>query len=373
MGEDVDTPTTTGIAIVEAGERSNSELWGKTTNPENHNPANFRYLVHMFNPYNEQFNLGNALAGEGHSEKQAVNLLDEPERIAERVSLSMSLIDQDHMNVWGPGGLIVSTPENNVVITSPHDLGARNSNSEVLLEQSKGYNRLTSDEILEQTPKDKYNEIVAFGESEAGDKLKLTGVVIVKDIDGDVGDVVIIERLENQAERLNVPLVEVPYYQPNDREVVRSDGELTAQYDGRVYLLKRKGFGTPFTATTGVKSYFAAQDEVNSVLDYFQKTGAITEEEAMDLRKDYQEAYKKAMKPIIAQEGQTNYITFKTGVGKDYEEYNHRAGKIYRVSVGGNKREQEEISNDDFVKALEANKNNMSEDEYSRILERVRE
>lgn len=82
--------------------------WGQATDPVKHNPDNFRYLVHAFNPGAR----GNALIlnnlvtqDEGtvtdEAGDQSIDVFKEPERIDERVSLSMSLIDQDHTATWG--------------------------------------------------------------------------------------------------------------------------------------------------------------------------------------------------------------------------------------------------------------------------------
>ena len=82
--------------------------WGQTTDPSQHNPDGFRYLVHAFNLYAR----GNALIlnnlvtqDEGtvtdEVGDQSIDVFKEPERIDERVSLSMSLIDQDHTATWG--------------------------------------------------------------------------------------------------------------------------------------------------------------------------------------------------------------------------------------------------------------------------------
>lgn len=82
--------------------------WGQTTDPCRHNPDDFRYLAHAFNPYAR----GNALIlnnlvtqDEGtvtdEAGDQSIDVFKEPERIDERVSLSMSLIDQDHTATWG--------------------------------------------------------------------------------------------------------------------------------------------------------------------------------------------------------------------------------------------------------------------------------
>lgn len=82
--------------------------WGQTTDPVKYNPDDFRYLVHAFNPSAR----GNALilnnlvtqdegAVTDEVGDQSIDVFKEPERIDERVSLSMSLIDQDHTATWG--------------------------------------------------------------------------------------------------------------------------------------------------------------------------------------------------------------------------------------------------------------------------------
>lgn len=82
--------------------------WGQTTDPSQHNPDNFRYLVHAFNPYARYntFVINNLVVQEeevviDEAGDQSINVFKEPERVDKRVSLSMSLIDQDHTATWG--------------------------------------------------------------------------------------------------------------------------------------------------------------------------------------------------------------------------------------------------------------------------------
>jgi hypothetical protein len=116
------------------------KIWGEVTDPKKHNPKNFRYLVHAFNPFATasqpliaiSAELSGAYKVDKREGDQSISLFEEPERLVERVSLSMSLIDQDHTGTWGPGGIIVEVPEENVVITSPVDTGSHNSSKEFL-------------------------------------------------------------------------------------------------------------------------------------------------------------------------------------------------------------------------------------------------
>ena len=81
--------------------------WGQTTDPCRHNPDNFRYLVHAFNPHARlgALVIQSVMQDEGavadEAGDQSIDVFKEPERIDERVSLSMSLIDQDHTATWG--------------------------------------------------------------------------------------------------------------------------------------------------------------------------------------------------------------------------------------------------------------------------------
>ena len=84
--------------------------WGQTTDPDQHNPDNFRYLVHAFNP----FSLFNAIytskktgASNDEVRRQSIDLRIRPEEIDERVSVSMSLIENGRTATYGSGGIIV--------------------------------------------------------------------------------------------------------------------------------------------------------------------------------------------------------------------------------------------------------------------------
>lgn len=351
-------------------ETKKSDSWGNTTDPREHNPQQFRYLVHMFNPFNEALHGPTAL-GEERSEQQAINLMEQPERISERVSLSMSLVDQDRMEVWGLGGLIVYAPESNIIITSPRDSAVKNSDLRGLSDRARELPRLSPEEVLNQTARGKYNEIVAQGEKE-GSRLEVSGILLVKDIDGDTAnDSNFVAKLREQAERLGLPLIEAPYYRGEIRKLDRQDGVIKAQFAGRVFNFGKEGAQRPFTVSTGVKEYFADESEVETVLEYFQGRGLILENEAKEIKDSYAEAKKRAMKPAIARDGMANYITFRTGVGKDYEIFNHRKGKISKVVVRGNVRNQQEIGIGEFLSALNTNKGKMEEREYREILQMV--
>ncbi len=95
------------------------KIWGETSDPKEHDPKKFRYLVHALNPFATALQPLVAISAESSGAykvdksegDQSINLFDQPERLGERVSLSMSLIDQNHTGTWGQGGIIVDAPE----------------------------------------------------------------------------------------------------------------------------------------------------------------------------------------------------------------------------------------------------------------------
>lgn len=142
--------------------------WGQTTDPSQHNPDNFRYLVHAFNP----FSLLNAIytsektgASDDEARRQSINLRIRPEDIDERVSVSMSLIKNGHTATYGSSGIIVQAPESSIVLTSPTDAGAINSNKGYLVAQDQSKGLLSPDQLFERSSSRTYNEVVALGRS----------------------------------------------------------------------------------------------------------------------------------------------------------------------------------------------------------------
>lgn len=130
-----------------------------------HGPKNFRYLVHAFNPHARFSQLfGNLLEiiwaykvnkSEGD---QSINLFDQPERLGEQVSLSMSLTDQEHTKTWEQGEIIIEASEENIVITSPTHMGSHNSSKDFLRRQAQNQSRLSGEQLLRLTPHGYYNE-----------------------------------------------------------------------------------------------------------------------------------------------------------------------------------------------------------------------
>ena len=107
------------------------KIWGEVSDPKEHDPKKFRYLVHTFNSFAVALQplvaisaeLSGAYKVDKSEGNQSINLFDQPERLSERVSLSMSLIDQEHTGTWGQGGIIVDAPEEKYCHNFPHRHG----------------------------------------------------------------------------------------------------------------------------------------------------------------------------------------------------------------------------------------------------------
>jgi len=310
------------------------KIWGGVTDPEKHNPKNFRYLVHAFNPSatvsQPLVAISAELSGEYKVDEtegdQSINLFEEPERLAERVSLSMSLIDQDHTGTWGKGGIIVEAPEENIVITSPTDTGSHSSSKDSLRKQSEGRPRLTADQLLKSTPPRSYNEVVAFARSESGKPLRLVGFFIKVDRDGQPLDPVIAQKMREHAERLNLPLIEIQVLGPYEQEMLEIEGNnIRANYKGKRYNLGSENPELAFYAYDNkIHTFFPSPQEIEEVVAHFKKRGDINEAQAQQILERYRIADAGRKTPKIEYDPETSEIkrvTIKDGYGEDAIEY----------------------------------------------------
>jgi hypothetical protein len=352
--------------IVEQVVKKNSELWGGTTNLREHDPNKFRYLIHAFNPHSQK--LGSLF--NDYSAKQAVDLMRDPERLAERESLSMSLIDQEHSNTWGSAGLIVKAPVSNVIITNPTDLGAPNSDKASLLDIAKEKQKLTPDELLASTPENKYNEVVALG-TEGEGILKLEGFFIVIDADGDSSDEETSNRVRSLAEKSDKPLVEISYGQYQKEQVIQTPEELFCDYQGKRVTLETRDEFAAFLVQTGAKSYIASNEEMLETLNHFVETGNISIEKAADIADKYTKFKILKLMPNVAKDGQDYYISLKTSLGKKYSEYHFRAGVIFRIDVLGSSKVTVKIDRSEMFQAVEKQREWMSDDIFQTITAQI--
>ena len=170
-------------------------------------------LVHAFNPLAKSSQSILAITDNENSpedsQRQAIDILKSPERIHERVSLSMSLIETQNKNkTWGNAGYIISVPDSDVISTSTSDNGSRNSNIKVLTEElrrNRANNAILSPEqLIKETSENQYNEVLAFAQN-----AKIIGCFVKFGPDGEPIDKELASQIRIAARKLSVDVREI--------------------------------------------------------------------------------------------------------------------------------------------------------------------
>ena len=335
---------------------------GDTTDPSQHDPTNFRYLVHALNPYVKISAMRIAVDFSDHINSshgnQSINMYKQPERVAERVSLSMSLIDQGHTATWGDGGLIISAPEENIVLTSRTDAGTHNNDKNSLLEQGARHGVMSADQLLATTSPRQYNEVVALADND-GSKLETIGFFYKVTSRGEPVDPVIARQMRMHAERLGLPVVEILQEAKKDKVTRYALGDdeqehIAITYNGESFAIA--GFDRNYiyymTEEAG-RHRFASPEEMSAALQFAVDTNEMTEVEMQRVLDDYAEVRERRMTPTAYYDDEGNFekIVYYDGYG-DYELrvtlYN--SGYISRVSTKRESEKQRRVMLGDFVR-----------------------
>jgi hypothetical protein len=306
--------------------RKDFEAWGEVTDPKQHDPSKFRYLVHAINPMaTTSMGMVGAMVMKDEPTSvdeaegdQTINLYSNPEKLGDRVALSSSLIDQEHHGTWGDVGLIYETPPENVLITSPQDVGAMVMSKKRLEEQALKHTKLTPEELLRQTYNSSYNEVVVLAKK--GDKkVRLKGFFYKATADGTPKNEALYQTFRNHARRLDLPLI--PIEEPNpyaENKINRSEDRFSVQYGGKLYNLE----GSPDWRfkSYGQSGYsvFASPDEMERVFGYLQDNN-VPQEDIDRLRAEYQEAdaIRQQSKVTYDEHGNITVVEKRSGYGAD--------------------------------------------------------
>ncbi len=334
------------------------KIWGEVSDPKEHDPKKFRYLVHAFNPLATATQrlaaISSEISGAYKVDKsqgdQSINLFDQPDRLGERVSLSMSLIDQEHTETWGEGGIIVEAPESNIIITSSADTGSHSSSKEFLRKQAQDQSRLSGNQLLLFTSDKIYNEVVAFAKSETGETVRLKGFFIKVDKNGQPIDSVIAQKMRQHAARLNLPLIEIlvqGLYEQEKFEI--AENSVWAHYRGNRYNLGSENPEFAFNACDNkFNTFFPSSQEIEEVIVHFRKRGDINEAQARQILERYRIADTGRKSPKIKYDPKTSEIsrvTIKDGYGKGAIEYwLSPSGYCWRVNMEEYKKASREMS-----------------------------
>lgn len=320
--------------------------WGQTTDPSQHNPDNFRYLVHAFNP----FSLVNAIyiskktgASNDEVRRQSIDLRIRPEDIDERVSVSMSLIENGRTATYGSGGIIVQAPESSVVLTSPTDAGVLNSYRDRLITQGQSRGLLSPDQLLERGSPHTYNEVVALGRS----GLRAVGFFYKVDSRKNPVDADLAANMLGLGRRTGLPVVEIPkenIYTEN--KVVRytymdsSRGEeLRIFLGGMCYCAPKSKGRLGFRVVEGdtLKRHFPSPEKFEAAIGFALRTGEIGEDEANQILEDYRTADIERQTPTayFDKDGEIDRVECLQGYGESEVKLNiNRHGIANKIQKG---------------------------------------
>lgn len=259
------------------------------TDPNKHNPENFRYLIHAFNPMSlitkvgmMQAQIGDLNNGESFDEQdgnQWIDLYHNPFQIGKRVSISISIIDQDHIGTWWPTWLILWVPKENIVRTASQDVWTSNFSKNRLLEMKKYHSILSGDTILTATNPTSYNEVVAFAKSEEAWEIQVIGFFAKIDEKWEFIDSSWWQHMQNIARNSSLPFIKIPASLDTKNHSFISNDTYPAIF---YYKWKRYYFSsiknpwdakwTSMFCKSGSKRtpYFLTQEELSEIYEIFR-------------------------------------------------------------------------------------------------------
>lgn len=208
----------------------------------------------------------------------------------------MSLIKNGHTATYGSSGIIVQAPESSIVLTSPTDAGAINSNKGYLVAQDQSKGLLSPDQLFERSSSRTYNEVVALGRS----GLRAVGFFYKVDSRKKPVDSDLAANMLGLGHRTGLPVVEIPeenIYTEN--KVVRYTymdssrrEELRIFLGGMCYCAPKSKGRLGFRVVEGdtLKWHFPSPEKFEAAIGFALRTGEIGEDEANQILEDYRTA-----------------------------------------------------------------------------------
>lgn len=159
-----------------------------TTDPANHDPDNFRYIVHAIISRNDYVA---SLRGEAKKDYPYKDWMD-LEGFLKRKLTSCTLIDEVHRGTYVqdgvPHGFILDVPEENIIAIDASDMGKpwdiQDEEAFYERERDKGIkkrqNTPSAQQFFDEGVSEWYNELVVNGIGKGG-KIKVSGVFLIVD------------------------------------------------------------------------------------------------------------------------------------------------------------------------------------------------
>ena len=178
------------------------------TDPGKHNPQDFRYVVHGLQDPGGRALQFHHLTGrpEAFDRTQAIDLLRQPERIADKKVISASVVDAQHRATWGAVGYILDVPFENVVAAFRRDAGTPFIAPERALSERTGAPAIR--EILKETHPHSHNEVVLRGSTEEG-RVSVAGVWAKVFDDGEPLNEQMYQEIRSKASLVGFPFIEL--------------------------------------------------------------------------------------------------------------------------------------------------------------------
>jgi hypothetical protein len=152
--------TVAGSHVVSAADR---KAWDPSefTDPRKGPSGKFRYII-----------FANSYMGEGDFRPNSVWKIED--RLAQTGVISTSLITNERPTPFAPAGVILKVPTENFIAASPGDMmsGSLRNEPERF---SSTYGLPTPDNLIKETDKETYNEVLIWKTTPAGSKVEVVG------------------------------------------------------------------------------------------------------------------------------------------------------------------------------------------------------
>lgn len=192
--------------------------WGEMTNPRNHSPEKFMYIVHALT----RNGFSNFPSKEAEREYlmryDGRDPLNKPDLFVKRSGISCSVIAKglpgvnDRTAIWGDSGFILDVPPENIRTAFPGDTMS------IIAENAENYdaNLPSPTEILMRTREDLWNEVFIAGVNEnTGSAIRIAGTFVCINVEtGKPFQSYWPHKIVDFSEKHSLPLIKFP--QPKD-------------------------------------------------------------------------------------------------------------------------------------------------------------
>jgi hypothetical protein len=159
------------------------------SDPSQHDSLHFVYIVHDI--FGFTIDEAQKTVWEHNLAPYQINIIRNPERISEIAVISSSIINQNHIKTYGAGwGVILKVPSSNFMAATPKDMQSSKLREALPLGTNavdkqigtliKRHGLPSPEQILEQTPKDRHNEVLILGTGPNGEKVEVAGFYLIK-------------------------------------------------------------------------------------------------------------------------------------------------------------------------------------------------